>query len=223
MKALIINCTLKPSPAFSNTGALAQKAADQFEEKGINTEIIRLVDYEVKPGNSSNEGKGDDWPNILAEIKKCDILIIATPIWMGHLASTAQRVIERMDAIFHEDGFTDESTGQFFTYNKVAGCLITGNEDGAHSCAAQVLWSMQELGFTIPPNVNAYWVGMAGAGTDYVEGGGEKFFYTNYTLRWMIANLTWFAKLLKANPIETNVNELRQLAKKESTPRKDAE
>ena len=135
---------------------------------------------------------------------------------MGHLASTAQRVIERLDAIFHEDGFTDEKTGQYFTYNKVAGCLVTGNEDGAHSCAAQVLWSMQELGFTIPPNVNSYWVGMAGAGKDYVEAGGEDYYYTNYTVRWMVENLTWFAKLLKANPIEVDVNEIAKLAKKES-------
>jgi multimeric flavodoxin WrbA len=220
MKALIINCTLKPSPAFSNTGSLIKKAEDQLKQSGVQTEVIRLVDYEVKPGNSSDEGKGDQWPIILDKIKKCDILIIGTPIWMGHLASTAMRVIERLDAIFYEDGFTNEK-GQFITYNKVAGCLITGNEDGAHSCAAQVLWSMQELGFTVPPNVNAYWVGMAGAGENYVEAGGEKYFYTNYTLRWMIANLTYFAKLLKANPIDTNVNELRQLAKKESTPKNE--
>ncbi|MDB5007967.1 MAG: Multimeric flavodoxin WrbA [Mucilaginibacter sp.] len=220
MKALIINCTLKPSPEFSNTGALVKKAAQQLKDSGVQTEVIRLVDYNIKPGNSTNIGKDDQWPLILEKIRKCDILIIGTPIWMGHLASTAMRVIERLDAIFHEDGFTNEM-GQFITYNKVAGCLITGNEDGAHSCAAQVLWSMQELGFTIPPNVNAYWVGMAGAGKDYVEAGGEKFFYTNYTLRWMIANLVWFAKLLKTNPIGTDVNALRQLAKQESTPRNE--
>lgn len=219
MKALIINCTLKPSPKFSNTGALIKKAEDQLKENGIDTEVIRLVDYDVKPGNNSDEGNGDQWPLILEKIKACDIFIIGTPIWMGHLASTSQRVIERLDAIFHEDGFTNDK-GQFITYNKVAGCLITGNEDGAHSCAAQVLWSMQELGFTIPPNVNAYWVGMAGAGDDYVEAGGEKFFYTNYTLRWAIANLVWFAKLLKENPIGTDVNALKELAKKESEPGK---
>src|SRR5450432_482480 len=117
MKALIINCTLKPSPEFSNTGALAKKAEVQLKASGIQTEVIRLVDYEVKPGNSTDEGKGDQWPLILDKIKQCNILIIATPIWMGHLASTAQRVIERMDAIFHEDGFTDEKNGQYFTYN----------------------------------------------------------------------------------------------------------
>jgi len=216
MKALIINCTLKPSPEFSNTGALAKKAANLLKENKIESEIIRLTDYEVKPGNSTDMGEGDQWKKILEKIKKCDILIVATPIWMGHLASTAQRMIERLDAIFHEDGFTDEKNGQYFTYNKVAGCLITGNEDGAHSCAAQVLWAMQELGFTIPPNVNAYWVGMAGGDKDYVEAGGEKYYYTNYTLRWMIANLVFFAKLLKAHPIATDLIGIEKLAKKES-------
>lgn len=216
MKALLINCTLKPSPAFSNTGALIQKAAKLLKTYKIETEEIRLVDYEVKPGNSSDEGNGDQWPEILKKIAQCDIFIIGTPVWMGHLASTAQRVIERLDAIFHEAGFADKKTGQYMTYNKVAGCLITGNEDGAHSCAAQVLWSMQELGFTIPPNVNAYWVGLAGGDKDYVEAGGEKYLYTNYTLRWMIANLVYFANLLKSNPIDTNLKELKALAKKES-------
>ena len=217
MKALIINCTLKRSPEFSNTGALAEKAMKLLEENRLEVEpeMIRLVDYDVKPGNASDMKGGDKWPEILEKIKKCDILIIATPIWMGHLASTAQRVIERLDAIFHEEGFTN-GLGQYITYNKVAGCLITGNEDGAHSCAAQVLWAMQELGFTIPPNVNAYWVGMAGGEKDYVEAGGERFLYTNKSLRYMTGNLAFMAKLLAANPIDTNLNEAAKKAEQES-------
>jgi multimeric flavodoxin WrbA len=216
MKALLLNCTLKPSPAMSNTGALIDKAVKLLKEQKVETEVIRLVDLDIKHGNSSDEGDGDEWPKILKKIKAADIFIIGTPIWMGHLASTSQKVIERLDAIFHEDGTTDEKTGQYFTYNKVAGCLITGNEDGAHSCAAQVLWSLQELGFTVPPNVNAYWVGMAGGDKDYVPGGGERYLYTNKTLRYMIGNLVFFAKLLKENPITTNWNELTKLAEKES-------
>jgi multimeric flavodoxin WrbA len=216
MKALLINCTLKPSPEFSNTGALIDKAVKLLEKENIETEVIRIVDYNVKPGNSSDMGKGDEWPKVLEKIKQCDILIIGTPIWVGHLASTAQRIVERLDAVFHEEELADEKTGQYFTYNKVAGCLITGNEDGAHSCAAQLLWAMQECGFTIPPNVNAYWVGLAGGDKDYVEAGGEKYFYTNLTLRYTIANLVFFANLLKNNPIGTNLKELEVLAKKES-------
>lgn len=216
MKALIINCTLKPTPHFSNTEGLIRKAEAQLVEKGIETEILRIVDYNVKPGNVTDAGEGDEWPLVLEKIKKCDILIIGTPVWMGHLASTAQRIIERLDAIFHEEGFADENTGQYFTYNKVAGCLVTGNEDGAHSCAAQLLWSMQELGFTIPPNVNAYWVGLAGGDKNYVEAGGDKYLYTNFTLRQMIGNLSFFASLLKAHPIDTNLKELEEIAKAES-------
>jgi multimeric flavodoxin WrbA len=216
MKAFIINCTLKLSPQFSNTEALIDKAVAQLQAAGAETEVIRLVDYNVKPGTSSDEGDGDQWPELLEKIKQCDIFIIGTPIWMGHLSSTAQRIIERLDDIFYNDDLSDQETGQFFTYNKVAGCLVTGDEDGAHSCAAQVLWAMQEVGFTIPPNVNAYWVGLAGGSKNYVEGGGEKHYYTNYSLRFMIANLVWFARLLKEHPIETNLNQLREQAKAES-------
>ena len=216
MKAFILNCTLKPSPKFSNTEALINKAVTQLQEQGAETEVLRLVDYEVKPGNESDLGDGDQWPVLLEKIKGCDIFILAAPIWMGRLASTAQRAIERLDAIFHEDGFTDEKTGQYFTYGKVAGCLITGNEDGAHSCAAQILWAMQEFGFTIPPNVNAYWVGLAGRGKDYVDAGGEKHYFTNQTVRYMVANLVFFAQLLIDNPITTNLKKLDELAKAES-------
>jgi multimeric flavodoxin WrbA len=134
----------------------------------VDVEVLRFVEFYVYPGTSSNEGNGDEWPKILKKIKSCDIFIIGTPIWVGHLSSTAQRIIERLDAIFHEKKLQDSETGQYFTYNKVAGVLITGNEDGAHLCASQVLWAMQEFGFTIPPNVNSYWVGMAGPGPSYI-------------------------------------------------------
>ncbi|WP_114938608.1 flavodoxin family protein [Mucilaginibacter endophyticus] len=216
MKALLINCTLKRAPQFTNTGALAERAAAQLQELGFETEIIRLNDYNVLTGNSSNEGEGDEWPQILEKVKACNIFIIATPIWMGHLASTSQKVIERLDAIFRDENLIDETTGQYMPYNKVAGCLITGNEDGAHSCAAQVLWSLQEVGFTIPPNVNAYWVGMAGGEKDYVEAGGERYLYTNKSLRYMTQNLAFMAKLLVENPFTTNLNEAAKEAEVES-------
>lgn len=218
MKAFILNCTLKRTPDFSNTGALAEKAAVQLREQGFETEIARLNDFNVLTGNSSDEGDGDEWPQLLAKIKACQIFIIATPIWMGHLASTSQKVIERLDAIFRDEDLIDKKTGQFMPYNKVAGCLVTGNEDGAHNCAAQVLWSLQEVGFTIPPNVNAYWVGMAGGEKDYVEAGGERFLYTNKSLRYMTGNLAFFAKLLAANPITTDLNEASKKAEAESDP-----
>jgi multimeric flavodoxin WrbA len=104
MKALIVNCTLKRSPEFSNTGALIDKAVILLQQQQVKTEVIRLTDYNIKSGNSSDEGEGDQWPEILQKIKAAEILILGTPIWMGHLASTSQRVIERLDAIFHEEG-----------------------------------------------------------------------------------------------------------------------
>src|SRR6201996_6123753 len=218
MKALLINCTLKRAPNFSNTGALAEKAAGQLKELGFETEIIRLNDYNILTGNSSDEGDGDEWPLILEKIKACQVFIIATPIWMGHLASPSQKVIERLDAIFRDEDLSSKTNGQFMPYNKVGGCLVTGNEDGAHSCAAQVLWSLQEVGFTIPPNVNAYWVGMAGGEKDYVEAGGERYLYTNKSLRYMTTNLAFMAKLLASNPFPTNLNEEDEKAKAESDP-----
>jgi len=216
MKALFINCTLKRAPDFSNTGALAEKASGQLKELGFETEIIRLNDFNVLTGNGSNEGEGDEWPIILEKIKQSNIFIIATPIWMGHLASTAQKVIERLDAIFRDENLADKITGQYMPYGKVGGCLVTGNEDGAHSCAAQVLWSLQEVGFTIPANVNAYWVGKAGGEKDYVEAGGERYLYTNKTLRYMTANLAFMAKLLAANPYTTNLYDENKKAEAES-------
>src|ERR1700761_4023593 len=216
MKALIINCTLKRKPDFSNTGAMAEKAAQQLRDLDIETEIIRLNDYNVLTGNTADEGDGDEWPQILEKIKACQVFIIATPIWMGHLASTSQKVIERLDAIFRDESLADKTTGQYMPYGKIGGCLVTGNEDGAHSCAAQVLWSLQEVGFTIPPNVNAYWVGKAGGEKDYVEAGGERYLYTNKSLRYMTANLAYVAKMLAAHPYPTSFLEEGKKAEAES-------
>jgi multimeric flavodoxin WrbA len=216
LKALIINCTLKSSPRKSNTQALADKVISQFQSEYVTTESIRLVDYNIKHGTSSDEGNGDQWPQVLQKIRDCDICIIAAPIWLGHTPSTVQQIFERMDDIFYNDALKDKETGQFFTYNKVAGALVTGNEDGAHAVVSHILWSMQELGFTIPPNVNSYWVGEAGGDKNYTDGGGEKLFYTNKNNLYLVHNAIYMAKLLKANPIPTNLNKLDKEAKKDS-------
>lgn len=216
IEALIINCTLKKSPGTSNTEALITKGVEILNQLGVNTEVIRAVDYSIAPGVSSYEGEGDEWPHILDKIRKCDIFIIGTPIWVGHTCSVVQRIIERMDAVFHEKEMMDPVNGQFFTYNKVAGVIITGNEDGAHSVAAHVLWTMQEMGFTVPPNVNAYWVGEAGPGPSYIEAGGESKIYPNKTIRFTMHNLVYFARLLKANPITTNLKQLSEEAQQAS-------
>jgi multimeric flavodoxin WrbA len=213
MKALFLNCTLKKSPQVSNTRALVDKAVVIFNELGIESEGIRVVDHNIAFGVSSNEGEGDEWPLILEKIKACNILIIATPIWFGVLSSVSKIVIERLDWTYMEG---DPETGQYPLYGKVAGVIVTGNEDGAYDVCSTILFNLTHLGCTVPPNVDCYWVGDAGPGPSYIEAGGERHLYTNRTVRYMTHNLTYFAKLLKENPIPTNLKKLDEEAKKVS-------
>jgi multimeric flavodoxin WrbA len=210
LNALFLNCTLKKTPKISNTEALIKKVAGIFSTLGVKTEEIRLVDHYVAFGVSSNEGDKDEWPGILEKIKNCDIFIIGTPIWFGVRSSVAQMVIERLDATYGEG---DSITGQFPLYGKVAGVIVTGNEDGAHDAAGTTLFNLSHLGCTIPPNADCYWVGDAGPGPSYIEAHGDKHLYTNKTAYYMAYNLTYFAKLLKNNPIPTNLKELIEKAK----------
>lgn len=210
LRALFLNCTLKKSPQVSNTQALIDKAAAIFKELEIESKIIRVVDYNVAFGVSSNEGEGDEWPLILEQIKACDIFVISTSIWFGVLSSVAKMVIERLDGTYLEG---DPKTGQYPLYGKVAGVIVTGNEDGAHDVCSTVLFSLTHLGCTVPPNVDCYWVGDAGPGPSYIEAGGDRHLYTNRTARYMAHNLAYFAKLLKDNPIPTNLKKLDEEAK----------
>jgi multimeric flavodoxin WrbA len=213
LKAIFLNCTLKSSPEVSNTRVLIDKAVKLFAKMDIKSEVVRVVDYNVKFGVSSDEGNGDEWPLILEKILASDIIIIGSPIWFGVRSSVAQMVLERLDGTY-EDG--DPVTGQFPLYGKVGGVIITGNEDGAHDVAANTLFNLTHLGCTVPPNVDSYWVGPAGPGPSYIEAGGERHLYTNKTVRYMVHNLAYFAKLLKDNPIPTNIKELYAEAAEES-------
>ena len=213
LKAIILNCTLKPSPEVSNTGALIDKAVELYKAQGVEVEVVRVRDYDVKFGVSSDEGDGDQWPEILTKIKAANILVIATPIWFGVRGSVCQLVLERLDGTYEEG---DAKTGQFPLYNKVGGVIVTGNEDGAHDVAANTLFNLTHLGCTIPPNVDTYWVGTAGPGPSYIEAHGDKHLYTNKTTRYMVANTIYMANLIQENPIPTNLNELIADAKKVS-------
>ncbi|RXA20205.1 flavodoxin family protein [Methanosarcina sp. MSH10X1] len=213
MKVLFLNCTLKKSPRVSNTRALIDKAAAIFNELGVESEVIRVVDHNVAFGVSSDEGGEDEWPLILTKIKACDILVIATPIWFGVLSSVAKMVIERLDGTYME---ADPETGQYPLYGKAAGVIVTGNEDGAHDVCSTLLFNLTHLGCTVPPNADCYWVGDAGPGPSYIEAGGDRHLYTNRTARYMAHNLVYFANLLRKNPIPTNLKNLDEEAKKVS-------
>jgi len=202
LKALFLNCTLKYSPEVSNTEALIGKVIEWFDRLDVESEVVRVVDYHVRFGVTSDEGEGDEWPIILDKVKAADILVIGTPIWFGVRGSVAQLVIERLDGTYNERN----EVGQYPLYNKVGGVVVTGNEDGAHAAAETTLFNLSHLGCTIPPNADTYWVGEAGPGPSYIEAGGEDHPYTKRTTRWMAHNLVHLARMLKANPIPAEGN-----------------
>ena len=165
MKALILNCTLKPSPATSNTEALAAVVAEKLRAEDVEVREIRVVDKAVKPGVETDMGEGDEWPPIREAILESEILVIATPTWMARPASVTQRVLERMDAMIAE---TDDSERPV-AYGKVAGVVVTGNEDGAHHVISEVMGALIDVGFTIPAQAWTYWNRGPGPGKSYLK------------------------------------------------------
>ncbi len=212
LKAVFLNCTLKKSPKKSNTDALIQKAVDEYGKINIDSTVIRVVDHNVATGVSSDEGQGDEWPDIYKKVLEANIIIIATPIWFGVRGSVCQKVMERLSGGYDE---ADPTTGQLPLYGKVGACIVTGNEDGAHDVCANTLFNLTHIGCTIAPNSDSYWVGEAGPGPSYIEVG-QKSLYTNKTIRFLVHNTAWMAQMLKNNPIPTNLKELETAAKQVS-------
>ncbi len=214
LKALFLNCTLKKSPEVSNTRAFIDKSITIFKELDVETEVIRVIDYTIKFGNSTDMGSGDQWPAIHNKIKQADIVIIATPVWRGDRGSIAKMVSERMDGLFSDD---HNQNDQYMTYNKVAGALVDGNEDGAKKAISSILFDLSEHGFTLAVNPFSYYVGEAGPGPSYIEAEGDKHEFTNNMLLIMVHNMVHLAKLLKDNPYPIKLSELHQKAKIMST------
>jgi multimeric flavodoxin WrbA len=194
MKALILNCTLKRSPAPSNSEALARVLGDALVARGASYEVIRIVDHVVPPGIRSDEGDGDEWPQIREKILAAEILVITTPIWMGQPSSVAKRVIERMDAMLSET----DAEGRPVAYGRVAGFVVTGNEDGAHHVIAELAQGLIDIGYTVPGQAWTYWHLGPGPGPDYLEDeqGHE---WSHRTARTAAANLLAVAHALQAN------------------------
>lgn len=165
MRALFLNCTLKPSPESSSTEALARVVMGEMEKAGVETEMVRLVDLNVKPGIKTDQGDGDEWPGVHAKIMAANIVVFATPTWLGQMSSVCLRALERLDAFFEE---TDDS-GRPVAFGKVAGVVVTGNEDGAHNIVATVCQGLIDMGFTIPGQSWTYWHLGPGPGPDYTE------------------------------------------------------
>lgn len=166
LKAIALNATLKASGGEpSSTDRMLALIASAMSKDGVETETIRLADFNIKPGVSSDEGDGDDWPAIRQKVLDADILILGTPIWLGQPSSVSKRALERMDAFLEE---TDEA-GRMVSYGRVAAVAVVGNEDGAHHVCAELYQALNDVGFTIAANAVAYWVGEAMGSTNFSD------------------------------------------------------
>ncbi|MFK4547658.1 flavodoxin family protein [Streptomyces tendae] len=196
MRALVINCTLKPSPQPSNTEALAATVIAALKGHGAEVDVVRAVDLNLKPGVETDMGDGDDWPGVHEKLLAAQILVIASPTWLGRPSSVAQRVLERMDAMLSETDDEDRPVA----YNRVAGVLVTGNEDGAHHVISEISGGLADIGYTIPGQAWTYWHLGPGPGPDFLddERGHD---WSVSTGRAMASNLVHAARALDAMPL----------------------
>ncbi|WP_046732284.1 flavodoxin family protein [Streptomyces humi] len=195
MKALLINCTLKKSPEPSNTEALASEVAARLTKLGVRTESVRAVDLAIAPGVVTDAGDGDAWPDVHERLLDSEILVIASPTWLGRPSSVAQRVLERMDAMMSETDQDDRPVA----YDRVAGVVVTGNEDGAHHVISEISGALADIGYTIPGQAWTYWHLGPGPGPDYLddERGRD---WAHSTGRTMADNLHRVASALAGRP-----------------------
>ncbi|MEN0021601.1 MAG: flavodoxin family protein [Planctomycetota bacterium] len=198
LKALFINCTLKPSPQMSHTRGLMDVAADVMRANKVGVEVVRAVDHEIPPGvypDMTEHGfEKDEWPALYDKVKAAHILVLGTPIWLGEKSSVCTKVIERL---YGESGHLNDK-GQYAYYGKVAGCVITGNEDGIKHCAMNILYSLGHLGYSIPPQADCGWIGPAGPGPSYLDddSGGASNDFTQRNTTFMAWNLMHLARML---------------------------
>ena len=199
LRALFINCTLKRSPEKSHTQGLVDISANIMRKHGVDVEVLRAVDHDIATGvwlDMTEHGwDTDEWPSIHGRVMASDILVIAGPIWLGDNSSITKQVIERLYAT---SGDTNDK-GQWDYYGRVGGALITGNEDGIKHCAQNILYSLQHIGYTIPPQADAGWIGEAGPGPSYLDkgSGGPENEFTNRNTTFMTWNLLHVANLLQ--------------------------
>lgn len=203
LRAAFVNCTLKPSPDVSNTAGLMDVSASIMRAHGVAVDEIRAVDHRLPPGvypdmtdpAVGTPAEADDWPVLWPRIRDADVLVLGTPIWLGEKSSVCTRVIERLYAM---SGMLNEQ-GQSGFYGRVGGVVVTGNEDGIKHVAMNVLYSLQHLGYTIPPQADAGWIGEAGPGPSYLDegSGGPQNDFTQRNTTFMTWNLMHVAAMLR--------------------------
>lgn len=199
LKAIFVNTTLKKSPEVSNTQGLMDISIEIMRGRGVEVDTVRAVDHDIAtgiwPDMTVHGWDSDEWPSILSRILEADILVLGTPIWLGEKSSVCTRVIERL----YGNSAQLNPQGQYAYYGRVGGCIVTGNEDGIKHCAMGILYSLQHLGFTIPPQADAGWIGAAGPGPSYLDegSGGPENEFTNRNTTFMTWNLLHLARMLK--------------------------
>lgn len=203
LRALFINCTLVKSPGVSHTQLLIDSSMSIMQKQGVTAESIRAIDHDIATGVYPDMRKkgweNDVWPEIYKKVQAADILVLAGPIWLGDNSSEMKKIIERL----YSNSAELNKQGQYAYYGKVGGCLITGNEDGIKHCAMNILYSLQHIGYTIPPQADAGWIGEAGPGPSYGDelGDGKRAGldndFTNRNTTFMTWNLMHLAKMLK--------------------------
>ncbi|WP_372593536.1 flavodoxin family protein [Actinotalea sp.] len=199
LRAVFVNCTLKPSPELSHTQGLMDVSAAIMRAQGVEVDEIRAVDHEIAPGvypDMTERGAArDDWPALARRVLDADILVLGTPIWLGDKSSVCTRVIERLYALSGELN----DVGQYRFYGRTGGVLVTGNEDGVKHVAMNVLYSLQHLGYAIPPQADAGWIGAVGPGPSYLDpgSGGPENDFTQRNTTFMSWNLMHLAAMLK--------------------------
>lgn len=192
MRALALVCTLSPSPSASSSEKLAGQVLAELEKREVTVESVRIADHDVKPGIGVDMGDGDAWPALREKVLAADILLIATPIWLGHPSSICQRVLERLNA----DASETDDQGRPLFYGKAAAVAVVGNEDGAHNVSADVFQGLNDVGFSLAPGAVTYWVGEAMQGTDYQDLD-ETPDSVASTTRTLAANTEHLARLLR--------------------------
>ena len=199
LSALFLNCTLKRSPELSHTEGLVRISRAIMEKNGVSVEELRPVDYDIAygvwPDMKGHGWEKDDWPEIYEKVKRADILVVSSPIWLGEKSSVCTKVIERL----YSTSSDLNEAGQYAYYGRVGGCLITGNEDGVKHCSMNILYSLQHLGYAIPPQADAGWIGEAGPGPSYLDpgSGGPENDFTNRNTTFMTWNLLHLAQMIK--------------------------
>jgi len=199
LRAVFVNGTLSRSPGQSHTDGLIALSAGIMRRQGVEVEVVRSIDHDIAvgvyPDMTEHGWPTDAWPELYARILAADILVLCGPIWLGDNSSETKKVVERL---YSCSGLLNES-GQDAYYGRAGGCLITGNEDGVKHCAMNLLYSLQHLGYSIPPQADAGWIGEIGPGPSYLDpgSGGPENDFTNRNTTFMTWNLLHTARMLR--------------------------